>query len=112
MGRRHCHRASTGRIGRTDPWHLGLSAPRFGREMGCGHYLHWCRPRTGRRIRERGASAMKQWSAAEALSDVADGSTVMIGGFGTAGQPVELIDALRGSGARDLTVVNNNAGNG
>ena len=56
--------------------------------------------------------AMKQWSAAEALSDVADGSTVMIGGFGTAGQPVELIDALRESGARDLTVVNNNAGNG
>jgi len=55
---------------------------------------------------------MKQWSAAEALSDVADGSTVMIGGFGTAGQPVELIDALRESGARDLTVVNNNAGNG
>ena len=55
---------------------------------------------------------MKQWSAAEALSDVADGSTVMIGGFGTAGQPVELIDALRESGASDLTVVNNNAGNG
>lgn len=55
---------------------------------------------------------MKQWSAAEALSDVADGSTVMIGGFGTAGQPVELIDALRESGARNLTVVNNNAGNG
>src|SRR4051794_28864490 len=36
----------------------------------------------------------------------------MIGGFGTAGQPVELIDALLGSGATDLTVVNNNAGNG
>lgn len=55
---------------------------------------------------------MNQWSAVEAVSDVADGSTVMIGGFGTAGQPVELIDALRESGARDLTIVNNNAGNG
>ena len=37
---------------------------------------------------------------------------MLIGGFGTAGQPVELIDALRRSGARELTVVNNNAGNG
>lgn len=48
----------------------------------------------------------------EALADVHDGATVMIGGFGTAGQPVELIDALIQQGARDLTVVNNNAGNG
>jgi 3-oxoadipate CoA-transferase, alpha subunit len=47
-----------------------------------------------------------------AVADVADGATVLIGGFGTAGQPVELIDALRRRGARDLTVVNNNAGNG
>jgi 3-oxoadipate CoA-transferase alpha subunit len=47
-----------------------------------------------------------------AVADVAHGSTVLIGGFGTAGQPVELIDALRRQGARDLTVVNNNAGNG
>jgi 3-oxoadipate CoA-transferase alpha subunit len=51
-------------------------------------------------------------SAAEAVSVVADGATVMIGGFGGAGQPVELIEALLESGARDLTVVNNNAGNG
>jgi hypothetical protein len=35
-----------------------------------------------------------------------------LGGFGTAGQPMELIDALRRHGAKDLTVVNNNAGNG
>ena len=42
----------------------------------------------------------------------ADGATVLIGGFGTAGQPIELIDALVRSGVRDLTVVNNNAGNG
>lgn len=51
-------------------------------------------------------------SADEAVADIADGATVLIGGFGTAGQPVELIDALRRSGVRDLTVVNNNAGNG
>ncbi|MDQ1135909.1 3-oxoadipate CoA-transferase alpha subunit [Microbacterium sp. SORGH_AS 1204] len=47
-----------------------------------------------------------------AVADIADGATVMIGGFGRAGQPVELIDALIAHGARDLTVVNNNAGNG
>ena len=51
-------------------------------------------------------------SAAEALKDVHDGATVMIGGFGTAGQPNELIDALIDQGARELTIVNNNAGNG
>jgi 3-oxoadipate CoA-transferase alpha subunit len=47
-----------------------------------------------------------------AVGDVPDGATVLIGGFGTAGQPVELIDALRRQGARELTVVSNNAGNG
>jgi 3-oxoadipate CoA-transferase alpha subunit len=51
-------------------------------------------------------------SAAEALNDVPNGATVMIGGFGTAGLPNELIDALMEQGARDLTIVNNNAGNG
>jgi 3-oxoadipate CoA-transferase, alpha subunit len=50
--------------------------------------------------------------ADEAVSGVADGSTVLIGGFGPAGQPVELIDALIRSGVKDLTLVNNNAGNG
>jgi 3-oxoadipate CoA-transferase, alpha subunit len=50
--------------------------------------------------------------ADEAVSGIEDGSTVLIGGFGTAGQPVELIDALIRSGVKDLTVVNNNAGNG
>jgi 3-oxoadipate CoA-transferase alpha subunit len=49
---------------------------------------------------------------AEALADVHDGATVMIGGFGTAGLPNELIDALIDTGARGLVVVNNNAGNG
>jgi 3-oxoadipate CoA-transferase, alpha subunit len=51
-------------------------------------------------------------SCAAALADVADGSTVMIGGFGTAGLPDELVQALIDQGARDLVVVNNNAGNG
>jgi 3-oxoadipate CoA-transferase alpha subunit len=47
-----------------------------------------------------------------AVSDVHDGATVMIGGFGNAGMPAALIDALIAQGARDLTIVNNNAGNG
>ncbi len=51
-------------------------------------------------------------TCADALAGVADGATVMIGGFGTAGQPNELIDALIAQGAKDLVVVNNNAGNG
>jgi 3-oxoadipate CoA-transferase, alpha subunit len=46
-----------------------------------------------------------------ALADVPDGATVMIGGFGNAGMPAALIDALIAHGARDLTIVNNNAGN-
>ena len=50
-------------------------------------------------------------SAAVAVADIHDGATIMIGGFGTAGMPSELIDALIAQGARDLTVVNNNAGN-
>jgi len=47
-----------------------------------------------------------------AVAAIPDGASVMIGGFGVAGQPVELIEALVRSGARNLTVVNNNAGNG
>jgi 3-oxoadipate CoA-transferase alpha subunit len=50
-------------------------------------------------------------TAQAALADVPDGATVMIGGFGNAGMPAELIDALIAHGARGLTVVNNNAGN-
>ena len=49
-------------------------------------------------------------SAADAVAEITDGSTVLIGGFGNAGQPMELIDALLDCGAKDLTVVNNNAG--
>jgi 3-oxoadipate CoA-transferase alpha subunit len=48
----------------------------------------------------------------EAVAGVGDGSTVLIGGFGLAGMPVELINALLRQGATDLTVVSNNAGNG
>src|SRR6201989_51345 len=51
-------------------------------------------------------------SLASAVKDVTDGATIMIGGFGTAGMPSELIDALIEQGARELTIVNNNAGNG
>ena len=51
-------------------------------------------------------------TVADALAGVKDGATVMIGGFGTAGIPSELIDGLIAQGAKDLTVVNNNAGNG
>jgi 3-oxoadipate CoA-transferase, alpha subunit len=47
-----------------------------------------------------------------ALADVPDGATIMIGGFGNAGMPAALIDALIAHGARNLTIVNNNAGNG
>lgn len=48
----------------------------------------------------------------QAVAGVGDGATVMIGGFGNAGMPKALIDALIGQGARELTIVNNNAGNG
>ncbi|PKH42826.1 3-oxoadipate CoA-transferase, alpha subunit [Nocardioides alpinus] len=48
----------------------------------------------------------------EAVDGIADGSTVLVGGFGMAGMPVDLIDALIRQGASDLTVVSNNAGNG
>ncbi len=51
-------------------------------------------------------------TAAEAVAGVEDGATVLVGGFGLAGMPVQLIDALIEQGATDLTVVSNNAGNG
>src|SRR5438034_7858428 len=51
-------------------------------------------------------------SAARAVTDIPDAATVMIGGFGTAGMPSELIDALIAKGSKELTIVNNNAGNG
>jgi 3-oxoadipate CoA-transferase alpha subunit len=51
-------------------------------------------------------------TTADAVAGIADGATVLIGGFGMAGMPVALIDALIAQGATDLTVVSNNAGNG
>jgi 3-oxoadipate CoA-transferase, alpha subunit len=51
-------------------------------------------------------------SVTDALADVHDGATILIGGFGPAGMPAELIDGLIAQGAKDLTIVNNNAGNG
>ena len=55
----------------------------------------------------------KVWeSAAGAVADVSDGATVMIGGFGEAGSPIELIHALIDHGARNLTIISNNTGSG
>jgi 3-oxoadipate CoA-transferase alpha subunit len=51
-------------------------------------------------------------SAADAISGISDGATVMIGGFGGSGAPIELIHALIDKGPKNLTVINNNAGNG
>jgi 3-oxoadipate CoA-transferase alpha subunit len=51
-------------------------------------------------------------SLAAAVAGIEDGAVIMISGFGAAGMPAELIDALIAQGARDLTIVNNNAGNG
>ena len=51
-------------------------------------------------------------SAAQAIADIPDGAVLMIGGFGGAGSPIELIHALIDHGAKNLTVINNNAGNG
>ena len=51
-------------------------------------------------------------SVAEAVADIPDGATVMVGGFGASGSPVELLHALIDHGATDLTVINNNTGNG
>ena len=51
-------------------------------------------------------------SAREAVADIFDGATIMIGGFGEAGSPIELIHALIDQGAKSLTVVSNNSGTG
>lgn len=51
-------------------------------------------------------------SVHEAVADVFDGATIMVGGFGEAGSPIELIHALIDQGSRDLTVVSNNMGSG
>ncbi|MGB4095063.1 MAG: CoA-transferase, partial [Bacteroidales bacterium] len=48
----------------------------------------------------------------EAVADISDGATIMIGGFGEAGSPIELIHALIDQGAKNLTIISNNAGSG
>jgi len=54
----------------------------------------------------------KYSSIADTVADIYDGATVMVGGFGASGSPIELIHALIDQGAKDLTVTNNNTGNG
>ena len=54
----------------------------------------------------------KYSSVADAVADIPDGATVMVGGFGASGSPIELIHALIDQGAKGLTVINNNTGNG
>src|SRR5689334_22928217 len=67
----------------------------------------------GRFLVDRVAMLDKIVSSPEAaLADVSDGATILVGGFGGSGIPNELIDALLARGARELTIVNNNAGNG
>ena len=51
-------------------------------------------------------------NASEAVADIPDGSSIMVGGFGEAGSPIELIHALIDQGASDLTVISNNTGSG
>lgn len=51
-------------------------------------------------------------SVIDAVADIPDGATVMVGGFGASGSPIELIHALIDQGAKNLTVINNNTGNG
>ncbi|MGI9201277.1 MAG: 3-oxoacid CoA-transferase subunit A [Woeseiaceae bacterium] len=51
-------------------------------------------------------------SVADAIADIPDGAVVMVGGFGASGSPIELLHALIDHGAKDLTVINNNTGNG
>ena len=51
-------------------------------------------------------------SVADAVANIEDGATVAVAGFGAAGSPVELLHALIDQGAKKLTVINNNAGNG
>jgi 3-oxoadipate CoA-transferase alpha subunit len=71
-------------------------------------------PRLGGHVYERKPNVIDKISESleAAVADVHDGATVMIGGFGNAGMPSALIDALLAQGARNLTIVNNNAGNG
>ncbi len=50
-------------------------------------------------------------SVAQAVQDISDGSTILVSGFGSAGLPIYLLDALAKHGAKNLTIISNNAGN-
>src|SRR5690606_35811392 len=82
------------------------------RPLGSGGDLHRRRAGAGRGAGERRVTARICDTVAEAVAGIEDGATVLVGGFGMAGMPVALIDALIDHGACDLTVVSNNAGNG
>ncbi len=113
--RRHRDRSPVGRLRRPGPRHARQGDARGRPPLGCGRHLHRRRAGPGRRAGERRMSTavlQGDQAADEAVADIPDGATVLIGGFGPSGQPTELIDALRRHGASDLTVVNNNAGNG
>jgi 3-oxoadipate CoA-transferase alpha subunit len=76
----------------------------------------WQADEDERQKRQRGHDALSRAQVLEttdeAVAGIQDGSTVLIGGFGLAGMPSDLIDALIRQGAKDLTIVSNNAGNG
>src|SRR5690606_2872124 len=103
---RRCHRSP-------HPGHPRAPTAPQRRTLRAGDDVHRRRPGPGRRVR-KGRRVMPTFHTdpAEAVTCVRDGAVVMVGGFGAAGQPVELIDALIASGVGDLTIVNNNAGNG
>ena len=87
-----------------------------GTTVGRGRHLHRSRAGTGHgageHVRIDPMKTLITDDADAAVAGVADGSTILVGGFGMAGMPVILIDALIRQGATDLTVVSNNAGNG
>ena len=110
------HRTPAGRVGHSHPRHAHRGVAGASSALGGGRHLHRRRSGPGRGGREHrgGLSAMIEIAPDPdtAVRGITDGSTVLIGGFGRAGLPFALIDAVRRGGARDLTVVNNNAGNG
>jgi 3-oxoadipate CoA-transferase, alpha subunit len=105
-------------LGSSGAWILGTLAPSSSSRgsSGGGGHLHRCLAGSRRGPRERRGPRTVMVhivkTVDEAVADIPDGATVMIGGLGTAGQPVELIEALVRHGSTDLIVVNNNAGNG
>lgn len=81
---------------------------RFGRRFSFCRLFRFLSSIPGDKLHDQQNRALDR----RCLAGIPDGATVLIGGFGTAGIPGELIDGLVEQGAKDLTVVNNNAGNG